>query len=184
MTQVILDMAISLDGCIAGPDGADAGLHNWYFDPPPNSRAIIDELITGLGAIIMGRRTYQTGADADGFVDNPYNAAHFILTHHGPDQLPRGATPFTFVTDGIESALAQARIAAGDRDIAIGGGADVARQYLSAGLIDMIQLHIVPVIIGGGLRLFDTPIASTPTLDITRVVVSSGVTHIQYRVNR
>src|SRR5687768_15387850 len=108
MGKVILDMAMSLDGYIAGLNNADAGLYDWYFAPAHPSAVVIDELVKSLGAIIMGRRTYSSGDEADGFADDPYTAARFVLTHHPPAAPAKGAEKFTFVTDGIESALRQA----------------------------------------------------------------------------
>jgi dihydrofolate reductase len=105
----------------------------------------------------------------------------FILTHHARETVTyANGTSFTFVTDGIESALQQARAAAGDKAVSIGGGADVARQYLAAGLIDEIELHVVPVLLGGGVRLFDRLGGSPPLLELTRVVDSPTVTHLRY----
>lgn len=182
MGKVLLDMSISVDGFIAGPDNTDAGLHNWYFSPAPASAAVIDELVTSIGAIIMGRNTYDLGAAADGFADNPYQAAHFVLTNHPPEKPARGAENFVFVTDGLESAVKQAQNAAKDRIITIGGGASIARQALKAELIDEIQLHIIPKLLGRGLRLFENDDAQEVNLEVMRVVTSVGVNHIRYRV--
>ena len=106
----------------------------------------------------------------------------FVLTHHEREPLALTGTTFTFVTDGIESALAQAKDAAGDKNVALSGGADVAQQYLSAGLIDTMQIHLVPVLLGGGTRLFD----NLPSIDLelkqTRVIEAPGVTHLSFRV--
>jgi dihydrofolate reductase len=189
MGNVILDMSMSLDGFIAGAGGEDGGLYNWYFAPSTGegdrNQEVIQELITRLGAIVMGKRTYGMGDDydADGGED-PYDAARIVLTHHVPAKAPAGKTPTIFVTDGIKSALEQARAAAGERDVAIGGGANVAQQYLKAGLIDEIQIHLVPLLLGEGIRLFehlgDTPIE----LESTRVIEAKGVTHLLYRVIR
>lgn len=177
MGKVILDMAVSLDGYIADPNGGDAGLYNWYFAPAPPSAAVIDELVQSLGAIIMGRGAYRVGEAVDGFTDDPYDAARFVLTHHAPE---KPVTGITFVTDGIESALKQAKAAAGDRDVAIGGGADIAQQYLKVGLVDEIQLHLVPKLLGTGIRLFDH--LDSIELESTRVIKSTGVTHLKFRV--
>ena len=109
----------------------------------------------------------------------------FVVTHHtrGP-VTKQGGTTFTFVTDGIESALGQAREAAGGKDVALGGGANVAQQYLKAGLIDELQLHVVPVLLGGGARLFDNLAGAPVELECTRAVEAPGVTHLTYRVRR
>jgi dihydrofolate reductase len=183
MGKVILDMSMSLDGFIAGVDGADVGLYNWYFapadaDPSGNSAFVIQELIDMLGAIIMGRNTFRTGDEQGGFEDSPYSAVNVLLTHHPPEQMPQGF----LAADSIESALGQARAAAGARDIAIGGGANVAQQYLRTGLVDEIQIHLVPILVGKGLRLFDPSAAPNVQLRITRVLEAAGVTHIRYDV--
>lgn len=151
MGKVILDMSMSLDGFIAGANGEDSGLNNWYFAPStgeadPN-QVVIQELIVSLGAIVMGNRTYgmEQAHEAEGG-DDPYNATRIVLTHRLPENRPVGETSPIFVTDGIESALKQALAAAGERDVAIGGGANVAQQFLKAGLVDEIQLHLIPVL--------------------------------------
>jgi dihydrofolate reductase len=106
----------------------------------------------------------------------------FVLTHHAREPLTKGETTFTFVTDGIESALEQARAAAGDKDVALGGGANVAQQYLKAGLLDELQIHLAPVLSGGGVRLFDALDSDQIELECTRVIDSPAVTHLRYRV--
>ncbi len=184
MGNVILDMAVSLDGFIATRDGGDGGIMNWYFSPAPPSAKVIDELIDTIGSLVMGKRTYDQGAEANGFADDPYAADRFVLTYHPMGDVRQGEKVFRFVNDGIESALEKARAAAGDKDVCIGGGADVAQQYLRAGLVDVIQLHIVPVILGEGIRLFDHLGGQPIPLEITRVVESVGVTHVRYRVVR
>jgi dihydrofolate reductase len=182
MGRVLLDMAMSLDGFIGTENNEDAGLHNWYFsEEENNNRMVVNELVTGLGAIIMGRRTYGTGNDQDGFEENPYTATNFVLTHHPPGKQPKGNTPFVFVTDGIESALKQAKAAAGERDVAIGGGANVAQQYLNAGLVDDVQIHLVHILLGKGLRLFEVG-AEPIRLEKTRVIEAPEVTHLYFRV--
>jgi len=182
MGNVILDMAISLDGFIVGANDEDGGLHNWYFAPAPKSAAVIEELIHTSGAIVMGRRAYDMGDRYDGYVDNPYKVPHFVLTHRVPQQAAKGETSFTFVTEGIESILKQAKAAAGDKDVVIGGGATIAQQCLKAGLIDEIQIHLVPVLIGDGIRLFEHIGAESIELEQTRVIESAGVTHLKFRV--
>jgi dihydrofolate reductase len=151
---------------------------------------VVMESIANTGATIMGRRMYSGGsgpweddANARGWWgdDPPFHHPVFVLTHHerAPLQM-EGGTTFTFVTDGIESALEQARAAAGDRDVAIGGGADVARQYLEAGLVEQLQLHVAPVLLGGGARLLD---GFTRRFENMRTQGSpSGVAHLKYRV--
>jgi dihydrofolate reductase len=180
--NVLLDMAVSLDGFVAGPNGEDGGLHNYFFSPSTESAAIIEEGFRITGAIIMGRRSYETGASQDGFADNPYQVPTFVLSHHVPQKKARGAESFVFVTDGIESAVRQARAAVGDRDVVIGGGANTAQQFMSAGLVDEIQLHLVHVLLGDGLRLFGDSSSAPVQMERTRVVDAPGVTHLKFRV--
>ncbi len=125
------------------------------------------------------------GPDVDRLVgrEPPYHTPVFVLTHHPREPLPmRGGTTFTFVTDGIESALEQARTAAGEKDVAIAGGARTVRQYLAAGMLDELYLHIVPIILGAGERLLED--VGDPTLEPVKVTASPAVTHVKYRVVR
>jgi dihydrofolate reductase len=184
--KILLDMAMSLDGFIAGPNDEPEGLYDWFFPPSgsvtASDAAVIDESIKTTGAIVMGRRAYDLGDKVDGFADTPYRAEHFVLSHDAPEQVAKGETTFTFVTDGIESALEQAKAAAGDRNVAVGGGASIAQQCIEAGLIDEIQIHLVPVLLGEGIRLFEHLGAEQIELERTRVIESHGVTHLKFRV--
>ena len=182
MGKVLLDMATSLDGFIAGPNDEDDGLHTYFFSPSGATAKVIEEGFKTTGAIIMGRRTYEIGAAQDGFVDNPYQVTHFVLSHNVPEKPAKGTTTFIFVTDGIESALNQARAAAGDRDVVVGGGANIAQQYLKAGLVDEIQLHLAPVLLGAGIRLFNHIGAERIQLESIRAIEAPGVTHLKFRV--
>ena len=177
MSRVFLDLAVSLDGFIAGPDGEDGGLHDWYFAQDA-AHDIKAELLGGIGAIILGARAFGTAPD--GF-DTEYHVPHFILTHTPRPTVERGGATFVFVTDGLQSALTQARTAAGERDVCVAGGADVARQFLAAGLLDEIQLHVAPVLLGGGLRLFPEHGPATP-MQRVRSVPSAHATHLTYRL--
>jgi dihydrofolate reductase len=115
--------------------------------------------------------------------DPPYHAPVYVVTHHEREPLPmQGGTTFHFVTDGIQSALEQARAAAGDKDVSIAGGAGTVNQYLAAGLLDELYLHIVPVILGSGERLLED--VGDPTLEPVEVVASPAATHVKYRVIR
>jgi dihydrofolate reductase len=153
---------------------------------------LMRESIAAQGAVVMGRRMFSGGEgpweddpNADGWWgdDPPFRVPVFILTHHPRQTVTKeGGTTFTFVTDGIEAALGQAREAAGDKDVAIGGGASVAQQYLTAGLLDEFQIHVVPLFLGDGVRLFDNLGAAPPALELARVVDSPAVTHLRYRV--
>ncbi len=196
MSRVTCDLTISLDGFLAGPNQSPAEplgeggelLHRWQFEEPEANAAAIEGILAA-GAFIMGRNMFAgpgPGAwDADwrGWwgEEPPYHAPVFVLTHHAREPLEmQGGTTFNFVTDGIESALAQAREAAGSKDVAIAGGAETARQYLSAGLMDELRLHISPMILGAGERLLDG--VGNVTLEPTEVSGTGLVTHVRYRV--
>jgi dihydrofolate reductase len=155
---------------------------------------ILEESMGRTGAIVMGRKMFSGGEgpwqddpNADGWRgdDPPFHVPVFILTQHPREPVPKqGGTSYTFVTDGIEAALEQARAAAGERDVSISGGASAARQYLDAGLVDELQIHLVPLLLGGGRRLFDDSGTRRPELELTRVIDSPSVTHLRYRVVR
>lgn len=179
MTCVFLDMAISLDGFIAGSDGKDHGLHDWYFAEGAATQ-IKDELLRDIGVIIMGRTAF--GSAPDGF-DTPYEIPHVILSHEGRPPVRRGGASFQFETGGPALALSQARALAGTRDICVAGGAQTAQQFLAAGLIEEVQLHIAPVIFGGGLRLFESP-GPLVRLERIRAVESTHATHVRFRVKK
>jgi dihydrofolate reductase len=139
------------------------------------------ELIETTGAMILGKGVF--GSDPNGF-DTPYKVPHFVLTHHPRDSVTRDGATFNFVTDGVESALRQARDAAGERDVCVAGGANTAQQFLRAGLLDELQIHLAPVLIGEGIRLFDGLDAKGVKLEKTRTLESAGVTHLKFRVVR
>ena len=179
MAKVLLDMAMSLDGFISGPNNDDGGLHDWYFSETGKSQQILDELLHNIGAMILGRKTF--GIQPDGF-DTPYKVPHFVLTHQPRAGVSRDGMQFIFVSDGIESALEQAKAAAGDKDICIAGGANTAQQFLKAGLLDEIQIHFVPVLLGNGLRLFEHLGTDRIELEQTRIVQAPLATHMRYRV--
>lgn len=177
MTKVFLDMAMSLDGYIGGSSNEDAGLYDWYFAPSGDARFVIDETLQSTGAMILGRRAF--GDDENGF-DTPYKVTHFVLTHKTLPTVSRDGATFVFVADGVESALAQARVAAGEKDVCIAGGAATAQQFLRAGFVDEVQIHLVPIILGQGIRLFDE--LPSIRLEQTRVLQSGGVTHLRFEV--
>jgi dihydrofolate reductase len=155
---------------------------------------IVAEITRGIGAVVMGRKMFSGGAgawesdpNADAWWgdDPPFHAPVFVLTHHERAPLVKqGGTTFHFVTDGIGSALEQARSAAGDKDISLAGGAAVAQQYLAAGLLDELQIHVAPVLLGGGVRLFGGTLPAPLELEAERVIASQGVTHLRFRVAR
>ncbi|MFC7882627.1 dihydrofolate reductase family protein [Streptomyces sp. NPDC057376] len=198
--RVIGDITISVDGFSAGlnqtqdrpfgddgGDGSGAGLHAWMFDTPDENRAELEQLAAAK-AFIMGRNMFGPVRGAwdrpwNGWWgdDPPFHAPVFVLTHHAREPRPmEGGTTFHFVTDGIASALARAREAAGDGDVQVQGGATTVNQYLAAGLIDELRLHIAPVALGAGTRLFD----GVPPLRLEQVSSRSAslVTHVTYRV--
>ncbi|GIH75110.1 dihydrofolate reductase family protein [Planobispora longispora] len=199
MSKVTCDMAVSVDGFVAGPgqsldkplgEGAEERLHRWMFDEPERHAAVIED-ITAAGAFIMGRNMFGPGRGAWDMAwrgwwgeEPPYHAPVFVLTHHPREPLPmKGGTTFFFVTDGIEAALARAREAAGERDVAVAGGAQTVNRYLAAGLIDELRLHVAPVILGRGERLFDD--VGDVTLEPVGDPSGTGlVTHLTYRVIR
>jgi dihydrofolate reductase len=153
---------------------------------------VLEESVNAQGAVIMGRRMFSGGAgpweddpNSDGWWgdDPPFHVPVFVLTHHARETVTKqGGTSFTFVTDGIEAALEEARSAAGDKDVALVGGASVAQQYLKAGLLDELQIHVAPLLLGGGVRLFDELGTEPAQLEVTRVIESPAVTHLRYRV--
>jgi dihydrofolate reductase len=155
---------------------------------------VVAESLAATGAVVMGRRMFSGGEgawDADPKADGwwgetpPFRAPVFVLTHHAREPVEKqGGTTFTFVTDGVEVALEQARAAAGVKSVLVAGGATVAQQVLSAGMLDEMQIHLVPVLLGDGTRLLDHLQGATVQLEPTRVIESPSVTHLQYRVVR
>ncbi|MDX6440110.1 MAG: hypothetical protein QOF45_2693 [Gaiellaceae bacterium] len=151
---------------------------------------VLEESVRNTGAVLMGRRMFSGGAGSweddpnpDGWWGDepPFHVPVFVLTHHARETVPRqGGTSFTFVTDGLEAALQQARAAAGDKNVAIAGGASVVQQCLNAGLLDEFQVHIAPLFLGDGVRLFDR--LDAKQLESIRVIESPSVTHLSYRV--
>jgi dihydrofolate reductase len=198
MNSVTCDLTVSLDGFVAGPNQSLAeplgeggeDLHRWMFEEPEANAAAIEGILQA-GAFIMGRNMFAGPGPGPwdrnwrGWwgEDPPYHAAVFVLTHHPRPPLEmQGGTTFTFVADGIEAALAQAREAAAGKDVAIAGGAKTVQQYLSAGLIDELRLHTSPLILGGGERLMDG--VRNVRLEPTEVNGTSLVTHVRYRLVR
>jgi dihydrofolate reductase len=153
---------------------------------------LLEESFKANGAVIMGRRMFSAGsgpweddpnADAWWGDDPPFGVPVFILTHHPRETVTKqGETTFNFVTDGIESALEQAQAAAGDKDVGIAGGANVFQQYLKAGLVDELLIHVAPLLMGDGVRLFEDHVDDQAELERTQVLDSPAVTHLRYRV--
>jgi dihydrofolate reductase len=203
MTQVNLSMSISADGFVAGPNQNEdnplgeggLALHAWHLGDQaehPVNKQVADEMMEGFGAFIMGRNMYGPirgewgDTDWKGWWgdDPPYHAPTYVLTHYPHDSIEmEGGTTFHFVTDGLESAFAQAREAAGDKKVSIAGGASCAQQALAAGLVDEVDLQVSPVILGAGERLLDNfEPGSAPKLELARVLEAPGVAHLRYRV--
>lgn len=199
--MVTSQIAVSLDGYAAGPDQSlddplgkgGERLHEWMFPVEPGERSpedaeIAAHLLEGVGAYVMGRKMFG-GGDGEWDTawrgwwgeDPPYHAPVFVLTHHERKPLEMdGGTTFFFVTDGIESALQQARAAAGDADVSIAGGASTVQQYLRAKAIDELFLHFAPIVLGAGERLLDD--VGDPAFEPVEVVASPACTHVRYRV--
>ncbi len=215
MSRFFLDISMSLDGFVAGPNatleeplGKDGErLHDWVLrlaswrsqhgleggETGPDDE-LAQERWARVGAVVMGRKMFSGGdgpwesdpnADAWWGDDPPFHVPVFVLTHHEREPaIKEGGTTFTFVTDGIESALEQARAAAADKDVSLGGGASVAQQYLRAGHLDELSIHVAPILLGGGVSLFGELGADAPGLKLTKVVESPFVTHLTYEVER
>ena len=211
MGQLTFEISVSLDGFVAGPDAGEEfplgrggeRLHEWVIKlaswreshgRPGGDRGPSDELLRAslarVGAAIMGRRMFsgQEGPWGDEPFEGwwgdepPFGYPVFVLTHHPREPLVKGQTTFTFVTDGIDSALEQAQAAAGEKNVAISGGADVIQQYVAAGHVDEALLHVAPVLLGGGVRLFDRLGDEPPEFEIAEVIAAPDVTHLRYRV--
>jgi dihydrofolate reductase len=211
MSKVRAHISTSLDGFVAGPNQSEENplgeggeqLHEWVFElkawREPHgkqggeenaSNAVVEEENANVGAEIMGRGKFGPpgggpwGDDPwQGWwgEDPPFHKPVFVLTHHEREPLTLSDTTFTFVTEGIEAALDQAREAAGGKDVFLGGGAQSINEYLAAGLVDELELHVAPLILGGGERLFD---GVGPDLkpEQLRAIEAPGVTHLKYRV--
>lgn len=195
MRKLILAMSMSLDGFIAGPkddthpDREVAALdilHDWMFSGKTGHEAEEWEsaYLKNAGAFIMGRRVFDLGVGPWG--DNPtFHAPCFVLSHTAQETIVKqGGTSYTFITDGIESALEKARVAAGEKDIVLNGGANAAQQYLKAGLLDEIDLHLVHVLLGEGIPLFANTGAEQMKLEKISLTDAPGVTHLRLRVTR
>lgn len=193
MRNVLLDISMSLDGYIAEPDDQPGPIHDWLFTGDTTSRYndqfktsdqstnVLDQAFTTTGAIVAGKRTYDLTNGWEG--NHPIHGVPvFVVTHDIPEKVPAGATPFIFVTDGIESAIKQAQQAAGEKNVVVMGGASLAQQCLKAGLLDAIQIHLASVLLGEGVRLFEHLGAEPIELERTRVVEALGVTHLTFRV--
>jgi len=212
MSRLRCQISISLDGFVAGPNQSEENplgvggerLHDWVVPLAAwrqshgeqggevnESTRILEESIENIGAAVMGRNMFGPVRGAWGdeqwrgwWGDNPpYHYPVFVVTHYPRDPLEmEGGTTFHFVTDGIESALDQARGAADGKDVMLWGGGNTAQQYLASGLMDELELHVVPVLLGDGARLFDNLGDAEVRLEQVRAVAAPGVTHLKYRV--
>ena len=212
MSKLRFQISVSVDGFAAGPNPSEEHplgeggeqLHEWVIKlaawRKPHGREggevnastpVMEESLENVGATVMGRNMFGGGPGPWGEQpwegwwgdEPPFHTPVFVLTHHEREPLEKEGTTFTFVTDGIESALEQAKQAAGGKDVALGGGADVAQQYLAAGLIDELDLNVVPILLGGGRRLFDNLAGADIALEQVRAIEAPGVTHIKYRAS-
>jgi dihydrofolate reductase len=212
MSKLRVHITVSADGYVAGPNPSEEhplgeggeSLHDWAFPLKAfrelhgreggevnASNTILEEAQAGVGAEIMGRGKFGGGPGPWGDdpwrgwwgEDPPFHMPVFVLTHHERGALTLSDTTFTFVTDGIESALEQAREAAAGKDVTVGGGAQVINQYLAAGLVDELELHVVPLVLGAGARLFEG-VGPDVALEQARAVEAPGVPHLKYRVSR
>ena len=201
MGKVIFNMTMSLDGFVAGPndspenglgDGGE-GLFNWYFSGDTEvkisegtpvlkvsaqSAEIIKESIKTYGAGVWGRKTFDI---AQAWGGHPPGEPAFIVTHNVPQEWVREGSPFTFVTDGVESAIRQAKAAAGDKNVVV-CTASILQQCLNAGLMDEIHIDVAPMLLGKGVRLFDHLAIQPTDLEIIRAVHAPGVVHLSFRV--
>jgi dihydrofolate reductase len=200
MGKVVFNMTMSLDGFVAGPnDGPENGLGDggdklftWYFSGDievpisdgnmvlkvsPQSAEVLNEAFQNYGAGVWGRRTFDI---ADAWGGHPPGSPCFIVTHHIPQKWVYEGSPFTFATDGVESAIRQAKEAAGDKDVVL-CTARILQQALQAGLVDEIHVDVAPLLLGSGVRLFDN-LAEPIELESLRVVQAPHVTHLGFRV--
>jgi dihydrofolate reductase len=211
MSKLRFNITMSLDGFVAGPNQSEQDplgvggeeLHTWVValaawreahgmegGEVNESTPVVEGLLENVGATIMGRNMFGGGPGPWGEPpwngwwgdEPPFHHPVFVLTHHAREPLELKGTTFHFVTDGIESALEQAREAAGGKDVSLGGGANVAQQYLAAGLMDELEVSIVPLLLGSGARLFDNLDGAAIALEQVRAVEAPGVTHLKYRV--
>jgi dihydrofolate reductase len=202
MGKVVFEISMSLDGYVAGPDdGPDNGLgeggerlHEWvtelasWREPhgleggETNASSEVMEEMSSAGAVVVGKRMFD---NAHGWGDEPpFHKPVFVLTHTAREPLTKSDTTFTFVTDGIESAVERARAAAGDENVSIGGGASTIQQALKTGMVDEARVTVAPVLLGGGVRLFEGVGPDDGEFELVRVIEGPKATHLKYRVVR
>lgn len=195
MGKVFADHSMSLDGFSTGPNvrrdhpmgnGGEA-LHEWMFHPGGKTGhrgEVLEELLGSTGAVVVGRRMFDLGEKPWG--DNPpFHRPVFVVTHRPQALVPKqGGTTYTFVTDGLEAAVEQARATAGDRDVVVLGGATIVQQCLRAGLLSELRLHLVHILLGAGTSLFGGVDPATPALERTRWIDAEGVSHFTFSVGK
>lgn len=208
--SVLADISVSLDGFVAGPDQSaehplgvgGERLHEWAYElrtfQEMHGRGggetgvdddIIAEVQEGAGAVVMGRKMFGPSGEWDpdwnGWwgEDPPFGGPVFVLTHHSREPLKLGGTTFQFVTEGPDAALDQALAAAGDKNVLVAGGAAAIQGCLKTGRVEEIQIHVAPVLLGGGTHLFEG-IGADLELEQVRAIESSAVTHLKYRVSK
>ena len=182
MSKVIAGMTISLDGFVADRGGDVGRLYHDFAELQDSD--YMAAIVSETGAVLMGRRTYM-GGDPDAYADSyEFQAPIFVVTHHPPAVMPKqnDLLTFTFVTDGVERAVAQATAAAGDRAVTVVGGASLIQELLLAGLVDELHVDIMPVFLGGDLRLFDTPALERVQLEKIGVREVGVRTNLRFRV--
>lgn len=193
MPKVTADISMSLDGFITDPgasvgtplEGNDPGrLHDWKYDAKTDADAeMVAELYASTGAVLIGKRMFDAGAEPWGDPP-PFGMPVFVLTHEARAPQPmQGGTTYHFVA-GIEAALEQARAAAGDDDVSVWGGANIIRQYLEAGFLDQMDLHLIPILLGRGVRLFEDLTSESFALRRVRCIETPGATHFRFEVVR
>jgi dihydrofolate reductase len=192
MSKVTSYISMSLDGFITDPkasvgtplEGNDPGrLSDWQFDAKTETdAAIVDEMFKSTGAVLMGKRMFDVGFEPWGDPP-PYHMPVFIVTHEKRAPLPmQGGTTYNFVTGGIEAVLEMARAAAGDKNVGVWGGANIMRQYLKAHLLDEMHIHLVPILLGGGIRLFEGLDPEGIELRMLNSIQTPGATHLRFEV--
>jgi dihydrofolate reductase len=193
MGKVMTNLSLSLDGFVAGPNDDVQQVFAWMMSGDsaipvqdgrmvlkvsPQSAALIEEALRTTGAMVAGRRMFDI---AQAWGGNPPHAPCFIVTHSPPQEWVKQGSPFTFVTDGVESAIRQAKQAAGDKNVAV-ATASITQQCLKAGLLDEIHVDLAPVLLGEGIRLFEHLGAEPIELQRIRVIEAPGVTHLGFRI--
>lgn len=196
MGKVIFNMSMSLDGFVAGPNDEVDQLFKWYFSGDtefplpgtdmafklaPASIELLNQAAATTGAIVAGRRTFDLAGGWGGHP--PLGVHHFVVTHTPAQEWVKEGSPFTFVTDGVASAIAKAKAYSGDKNVVI-SSSNLMQQAINEKLLQEIDIDLVPLLLGKGVRLFEN-IAADKTIDlqVTRVIQGMGVTHLQYRIN-